>query len=422
MDISEHCGGKMKILLLLSALISILMLDGCGKDTPKEFPYKPPRIVWKTKLADTGLLRDLVEADVQYESGVLFSGVDNTKRSLYLLDSDNGERKWKWSDYLSGDIFWTLRSPYQYQSQLLIPEGRNLYCINLENGSTIWKRRMEAFASEDFLSGSNEDFFIVVDYINGNDSFEGRIAKGNLKEDKEPLIFLTPEYSRKVIQPQNGLVGTLDAVSKVMINEKSHLLIFFGDPNEILYDIDMFIGLYNIDDQKWVYSKKQSVNRAKSRCGDAIINGNKVFNICGYTLICHDLLTGEQCWSKTVQTQPFSQMGLVNGKIVVTSQDSKTRCLEPENGEVIWELPTEPNPSFIRDLNGIAYFIGGGGRFYAIDVDKGKIIWDFVSPDISSNPPAYFMRGVRIIKGNNNSPDKVLVASEKNAFCYEATR
>jgi len=212
MDISEHCVGKMKLLLLLSALISILMLDGCGEDTPREYPYKPPRIVWKTKLADTGLLRDLVEADVQYKSSVLFSGVDNTKRSLYLLDSDNGERKWKWSDYLSGDIFWTLRSPYQYQSQLLIPEGRNLYCINLENGSTIWKRRMEAFASEDFLSGSNEDFFIVVDYINGNDSFEGRIAKGNLKEDKEPTIFLTPEYSRKVIQPQNGLVGTLDAV------------------------------------------------------------------------------------------------------------------------------------------------------------------------------------------------------------------
>jgi outer membrane protein assembly factor BamB len=413
----------MKILLLLGSLISILMIKGCGEDIPKEYPYKPPRIIWKTKLADTGLLRDLIEADIQYKSGVLFPGVNNTIRSLYLLDSDNGGVKWKWSDYLSGDVFWSLRSPYQFQDRLLVPEGRNLYCIDLETGATIWKQRMEAFASEDVAFGDNQDFFLLVDYVNDDGSFEVRIAKGNLNTRSEPAVFLTPDYSRKVMQPQNGLIGDLDGISTIKINEVTHLLIFFGDPNEALYDVDMFIGLYNLVEKQWVYSKKPSVKRAKSRCGrNPIIDKGKVFNICGFTLICHDLATGEQCWSKTVQTQPFSQMGLVNGKIIITSQDSKTRCLKPENGEVIWELPTEPNPSFIRDLNGIAYFIGGGGRFYAIDVDKGKIIWDFVSPDISSNPPAYFMRGVRIIKGNNNSPDKVLVASEKNAFCYEATR
>lgn len=185
----------------------------------------------------------------------------------------------------------------------------------------------------------------------------------------------------------------------------------------------MFIGLYNLDEQAWVYSKKQSVTRAKSRCGrQPIVSGNKVFNFCGFTLVCHDLATGDLCWSKTIQEQPFSVMGLVDNKIIINSQDQKTRCINPDNGDIIWEIQTSGNPSMIRELNGLAYFIGGNGRFYAIDVDSGKVAWDFVSPDLNSNPPAYFMQGVRVVKGSKENSDKVLVASELNAFCYEAAR
>jgi len=183
------------------------------------------------------------------------------------------------------------------------------------------------------------------------------------------------------------------------------------------------VGLYNLTDNTWVYDKQPSVPRAKSRCGESpIVKGNRIFEFCGFTLVCHDLMTGDLIWSKTVQDQGFSVMGWVDGKIVINSQDQKTRIINPDTGDTIWELKTSGNPSIIRELNGIAYFIGGNGRFYAIDVNAGKIIWDFASPDINSNPSAYFMQGVRVIKGSSGKPDKVLVASERNAFCYKAAR
>lgn len=398
-------------------------MKGCDKDSNMENPFRPPSLVWKTKLADTGLLRDVVEADIQYDAGILFPGINNQTRSLYFLNSESGAIEWKWNDYFLEDNFWIARYPYQYESKVLIPEGRNLYCINLEDGRTVWKRRIEEHTGGTVTKGIGNHYFMLVDfYPNGDGSFEGRIFRGNV-EDELLSLYITPNYSREVVQPQNGLTGSLDGFTPVKIGGKDYLVIFFGDPNEALYDIDAYVGMYNLTDNNWVYAKKPSVARAKSRCGESpIIKNNKIFEFCGFTLVCHDLMTGDLCWSKTVQDQGFSVMGWVSEKIVINSQDNKTRCINPDNGETIWELQTSGNPSIIRELNGLAYFIGGNGRLYGIDVSSGKIIWDFTSPDINDNPPAYFMQGIRIVKSSDDKIDKVLVASEKNAFCYNAAR
>jgi outer membrane protein assembly factor BamB len=413
----------MKLTWLLYASIC-LIFKGCNEDDQKRADYVAPKILWQTRLAHTGLLRDIIEADIQFNNNALFSGISNSTRSLYFLDIESGNIKWQWNDFFLEDNFWVARYPYQSGASIFIPEGRNTYCIDLNNGETIWRRRIEEHTGGTVACGIGTDYFLLVDfYPNGNGTYEGRVFKGNLLNE-DLNLYLTPAYSRKFVHPQNGLVGYLDGLAIANTEGKHYLIIFFGDPNEVLYDLDMYVGLYNLTDDVWVYSKKPSVRRAQSRCSESpIIKNNRIFQYCGFTLVCHELMTGNLCWSKTVQHQGFSVMGWVDNKIVITSQDSKTRCINPEDGSTLWELPTEANPSLIRELNGIAYFIGGGGRFYAIDVSKGRIVWDFLSPDVNQSPPAHFMPGVRIVKSDDpNQPDKVLVASRRNAFCYQAAR
>lgn len=267
----EHLLGnfRMKLFFSLTLTTSLLIIKGCGEDAPKEHPYRSPNVVWKARLADTGLLRDVIEADIQYYGGVLFSGISANTRSLYLLNNEDGSVRWKWSDYFTEDYFWIARYPYHYQSTLLIPEGRNLYVINLQDGSTKFKKRLQNYASEPVSCGINDEYYMLIDFFNSNATVENRIVIGNLNDNAESTQYITPEYSRNVVQPQNGLIGTLDGFAPTKIDGKDYLVIFFGDPNEILYDIDMYLGLYDLKNQKWVYAKKPSVSRAKSRCGES---------------------------------------------------------------------------------------------------------------------------------------------------------
>lgn len=88
----------------------------------------------------------------------------------------------------------------------------------------------------------------------------------------------------------------------------------------------------------------------------------------------------------------------------------------------LWALATSGNPGIVRELNGIAYFVGGNAKLFAIDVAAGKILWQFSSPDEQLNSKAFWQEGVRVVPGTNGKKGKVIVSSSLNGYCYEAIR
>ena len=112
----------------------------------------------------------------------------------------------------------------------------------------------------------------------------------------------------------------------------------------------------------------------------------------------------------------------MDGKIISTTQDRITHCIDPNTGNELWSLTTSGNPGIVRELNGIAYFVGGNGKLFAIDVAAGKILWQLDSPDVKTNSNAFWQEGVRIVPGTNGQKGKVIVSSYLNGYCYEAIR
>jgi outer membrane protein assembly factor BamB len=337
-----------------------------------------------------------------------------------MLNTDDGSIRWRWNnDYFENDISWGLHHPYQYENTLLANAGNNAYSIDLSIGKSIWKKYFNKGLGWRFF-GYKESFFTPSYLTNSPPPYLGRILSGNIQSGEEQIL-LSPNFSKETIHPQNEILGYLESCIPIILDGALYLSIFFADPNEKLYNLDWYLGLYSVDQNQWVYKKQPSIRLADGLgvSPHSIIYNDKVLDAFGKTAVCHDLLTGKLVWQKRFEIQGVSVMGIVDNRILAVTQDEIIHCLDPETGSQFWELSVTANPSEIRELNGIAYLIGGGGRFFAIDVQKGEVIWDLKAPEGYGEP---FMEGVRVVHGKNGEPDKLIVLSYRYAYCYQAAR
>jgi outer membrane protein assembly factor BamB len=409
----------MRKILGIIILLSLASFSSCNKDNADG---GLPTLIWQASTSDGKLINDQVAADVQYDGGVLYDGISEGKPCLYLLNSSDGSVRWRWNDFFSPDEFWaTIEYLYQIDNLMLVQTGTKIYCIDLSTGLTKWKKKnLSDFGTS--VTGRGNYYYVPAKfYPNGDGTNEGKIVAGNIADGSNETVFLTLDLTRKYIDPNNskGIVWSCDIVQ---VGSDLGLLIFFWDPWPN-YKVDIFLGLYNLTQNKWKYSKKPFVMDAGYGVGPPVIKNNRVYNSVGKILQCHDLFTGDVCWSITLSDVITSANdGWVDGKILSTTQDRITHCIDPATGKQLWQLTTSGNPSLVSELNGIAYFVGGNAQLFAIDVAAGKILWQFGSPDSKTNSKAFFKQAVRVKAGENGGKGKVMVQSYLNAFCYEAAR
>ncbi len=404
----------MKIALFFAVLLVLFAQHSCNQERTDSI--NNPKVLWKSSLSDGQLIGASMDADIQYNGGILLGGMDKG-RCLYLLDIASGEIKWKWNDYVNS-FGWGTIWPYTQGNITLISYGRELHCINLATGQTVWKRRFISGYSS-VVTGIGNRYYIPADnYATTDGPNEGKIVSGNLLNGDNEEIVVTPEYTRAYTDPNNSR-GSVVSCDAVKIGTDDGLLMFFWDPLEG-YKLNIFIGLYNLTQKKWVYSKKPFILNAAYTFGQPVVKNNMVINSVGRILQCHDLFTGELLWSRQLSDINTANDAWVDGKILSTTQDRITHCTDPATGKELWAITTSGNPGIIRELNGIAYFVGGNGKLFAIDVAAGKILWQLDSPDLKANSNSAFEEGMRIVPGTNGQKGKVIVSSYLNGYCYEA--
>lgn len=414
----------------LSLLIGFLLV-GCSSCNQAIEDPNNPKLLWQTPLTDSNNYLDgMVFTDVQFNGNMLFDGKAGGNSCLYSLNISSGKIQWKWNDYFENGDFQTT-SIYQYQNLALIPYARVIYCIDLNTGATKWKRKEPINYYGNLVLGLGNDYYASVsDYSNGDGTFEGKIVHGDLITGNE-IDVITPDYSRNLVYETAGgtkTTGFIYSSALIKINTNNALVIFFGDPlsstdpNPYYGRVNYYFGLYDLDKKQWLYKKKEFMLNTRNPLNNVMVENGKIYVSSAYTMQCNDLISGDLCWSSNLSDRVSSQDRWIDGKILTTTQDRVTHCIDAKTGQQLWSITTSGNPGVIKEINGIAYMVGGNSKLFAIDINSGKILWQFSSLDENLYKYGYFMEGVRTTLGVNGEKGKVLLSSYKSAFCYEAIR
>ncbi len=425
---------KTFITLLISSLFLVASCDRNkllsdtqydDNDILIKLPFK-----WKKSLHKNGIENNgLIDLSIYYNDNIVIpttNGKDN--KYLTMINPDDGEELWNWNDnYLPYSDQIIIFNYYQYNNLLTYQNGTKSYCINLDNGTTQWKEKRNA----SFLvaiSGLEENVFSFGETNTMYPEYsESVVYKGNINSQKIQE-FIIPNFTFEHIAPGDR-IGDVTRVLPYVYNGVQHLAIIWQEPKNVtsIYDWQTYLGLYNFETNQWVYEK--------AIMNDPIMNGvllappviynDKMYANIGNKLVCHDLSTGEQIWSKYFpQDFMFSGFIIEEDKIIANCEDTYTYCLNPENGNTIWKTETSGTCGRMSYLNGIVYFIGGSsGRLHAIDINTGEHVWKLdagLFEDNSTGVKTFKTNAVYVFPADGNKPAKVIALSHLNAYCFEA--
>ncbi len=225
-------------------------------------------------------------------------------------------------------------------------------------------------------------------YINFSSNFE-KIFKFKFKKIKR-FDFINPDL----------LIG----------NDKS--IVFFDDKGAIL----KFNQNSKLMWKQNHYDKKQiklnpSIYFALNE--KILIAGDSLANI--YAL---DYLTGNLLW-KNLNKVPFnSEIKIVNDKIFIIDFDNHIRCISTKNGDEIWNFGTEK--SFIKSQRKLSLvvenkkviFIDTFGDISALDVNTGRLLWQFQTTNEDIFESSFLLKSSRLVSDN----ETIYVSNNQNKF------
>ena len=153
-----------------------------------------------------------------------------------------------------------------------------------------------------------------------------------------------------------------------------------------------------------------------------IIHQNRVYCAVGLDIICHDLLTGKQIWSKRYPSI-FSFSGLLFlpelNRLYANCENQTLYCLDPLHGNHVWTELSSGTSSQLTHHNGVIYFTGGGdGLLHAVDAQTGTHIWKAEAPFRKKDDDAFFEDGITIDPQTN----RIYAYDWVRALCFNTAR
>jgi outer membrane protein assembly factor BamB len=219
-------------------------------------------------------------------------------------------------------------------------------------------------------------------------------------------------------------IGDVTASLYFEMNDNPYLAVIWQEPVDF-WNSQTYLGLYDCLSNTWVY-EKQIMNipdRNGVLLAPAKIYNEKIYANIGYSIVCHELSTGNQLWKKDFLNDfMFSGFIIEDGKLIANNEDLFAICLDPDTGRQIWKVNTAGTGSMLSYLNGIVYFVGGSvRRLFAIDASTGKIVWKIDPSLLGEGSGAGFRtNAVYVIPAKDGKPAKVIALSDLNAYCFEA--
>ena len=216
------------------------------------------------------------------------------------------------------------------------------------------------------------------------------------KEFNSNLLIKTGILKKDYKQPDNLIndLGILNFNSKIEKSSKFKFSkienfdqyqpeISFFKNNVIFFDNKGSIIKFN-DESKLIWKKNYySKSERKLKPILHFVNNGKYLivadNIAKFYMV--DIKTGDLIWSKNSLAPFNSQIKIYNDKFFIIDFSNALRCFSLKNGKELWNVKTEN--SLIRSqkklsmviIDNVIYFNNSIGDISAVDIDKGKLLW-----------------------------------------------
>jgi outer membrane protein assembly factor BamB len=412
--------------------LAMVVIVACSKDDPSLFQTDNNGVIisqsylWKSSLHEDNTFHSngYVEFPVIYDDNIVVPTTDSDgKQFLSMINTNDGETKWKWNDVFTessgGDL--NLYSLYKYNNLLTWQVGGRSYCVNLNNGSTEWKlQRNNTFKSK--LSGNNNTYYSLGNTDKYPDYSLKLGYKGNL-ETGEIEEFLEPDFSFEYS------IGTrmcdVTEIAPYEIDGINHLVVVYQElASDTIWNFQSFLGLYNEETNEWVYDRKvmNEPNLNGVSLAPPVIYDNKFYANIGHEMVCHDITTGEQLWKREF-TQDFMFSGfIIEEDIIIANNENLTLYgLNPDTGYDLWTGEGAGTCSRMSYMNGIVYFVGGGDSdLHAVDISNGETVWRIDAKKLEGSDALFKTNAVYVIPGKNGDKGKVIALTHMYAYCFEA--
>jgi outer membrane protein assembly factor BamB len=373
----------------------------------------------------------LFKPTIIYNGGMLMKVRKNKNNLIQMLEVNTGKQLWIWNDFIEKNEILGLQYPYLEKNGLTWSSDYSIYKINLDNGTTIWKKNSKENYKYQSL-GTNNIF--CVSHLTNRDSpplngggsvivFDNN--NGNLLESFKPAY----DTLIKTSFENCGWAYQGYSVPFVKGGEIYTLLQINDAPPSCQSVGKEWISLYNLTKKEWVYQRKKLKND-DSNFGTphpSVIVKDKVYHSGVDVIVCHNLITGEKVWETSLPKQGnwFSSAGILieNDKVFANSDGGQLMCLDANSGRLLWNIRSSGSSTILSYLNGVVYFVGGGdGKLHAVDSETGEYLWKLESPDKSKNTSAIFSGLCAVVPGVSGEKGKIVVTTGLNAYCYEAIR
>ena len=247
--------------------------------------------------------------------------------------------------------------------------------------------------------------------------YKGSMETGEIEQ------FLVPDFSFDHVYGER--CADVTEMLPYVIDGVLHLVVVYQEVmSSENVSFQSFLGLYNMETEEWVYDRmpmNEPCMYGVSLAPPVIYDG-KVYANISKDLVCHDIYTGEQIWSRRFQ-QDFMFSGFIieDGMLIANCEDLRIYRINPDTGGVVWVTSSAGTSGRMSYMNGIVYYVGGStGRLHAVDASTGQIVWLLDAGLISGTSTRFRTNAVYVIPGENGEKGRVIALTPRSAYSFEA--
>jgi outer membrane protein assembly factor BamB len=407
-----------KLSLLFIYCFITFSLASCQREGMR----KAPRAVWTYNAVDEGLNTEISVYDgIVHNNNCIISTTFDKKSQIEAISAE-GVRIWQWSDFANSIAATTFNIGQSYKKDNLLMCGDSyyIYCINLDNGTTMWRKEMENISS---ICGSGDKFYIGAPAQDQAQNYlEYALYEGNIYTGEMTQISVPP-YARE-FPTESIYIRYIERTSHHVLNEQPVLMVPYSEPflYPNYYTWRNKYGVFDLTTKQWKYANKFLESDSTREEGlvtrQAVVQNDKVFYARAASIVCHSVQTGEPIWKKYF-SEILDNVKMIDGKLVVLGSENGIYALDTD-GNQVWQGISGGNCSGMEFHNGVIYFTSkGDGKLHAIDVSNGKELMGFVPTKSDNN--SSFDQVVRIMPRPNKKA-LVVVSTYTTVYAYEAVR
>jgi outer membrane protein assembly factor BamB len=363
-----------------------------------------PELVWSRNIAEA----DVIEYPMQivlYENRTLVvegRGID-MKQQLIGIDAASGGLRWVWDDYYDGTPNATI-IPFVQSNKFIFGRGRKRYCVDLNNGTTIWKVLDSHINNGRFMKTIHLTQYCYHADISG-DSVPMKFAF---------FVATTDQPESELLYQVDARVGATEPTFFVSKDGKEQILFVETIEKQGQLIPDTYLVCYDYRDKRIIYRTPFHISQRGGLMNvrPGIIYNSMFYKDAGRRIVCYDPNTGKLIWYQDFPGDFFfSGFIIVDGTIYANCEDTYLYALDAETGLIKWREKSSGTSSPLFYMDGVLYYVGGGdGMLHAVDAATGKHLWKIDPPErndygFSPSRPTGF-------------DGRLYVTSWTTAYCY----